>query len=196
MTFWSATIMLFLVMDPLGNIPIFLSVLKDVDRRRRSRIIIRELLIALFILLCFMFFGNNIMNALSISGPSLSIAGGIILFIIAIRMIFPLRHQALMGEQLDSEPFIVPLAIPLVAGPSAIATVMLLASKEQARISEWLIALLIAWLISSIILFFSDFFRKIFRRRGLAAMERLMGMILTAIAVQMFLDGVANFIGI
>lgn len=105
----TAAITLFLVMDPLGNIPIFISVLEEVSPTRRRKVLIRELVIALAIMLAFLFFGNNIMAALSISGPSLSIAGGIILFIISIRMIFPIRHRALMGENSDSEPFIVPL---------------------------------------------------------------------------------------
>lgn len=193
MTLWSAAIMLFLVMDPLGNIPIFISVLSDVDEKRRRRILIRELVIALFIMLCFLFFGNRLMNAMSISSPALSIAGGIILFIIAIRMIFPIRHRALMGDTPDSEPFIVPLAIPLVAGPSTIATIMLMSSNEPNRLLDWLVVILITWLVSAVILLFSDILSKIFRKRGLAAMERLMGMILTTIAVEMFLKGLAIF---
>ncbi len=194
MDLWSSAIMLFLVMDPLGNIPIFISVLDDVEENRRRRIIVRELLIALLIMLAFLFFGNGIMVTLSISGPSLRIAGGIILFIIAIRMIFPIRQRALMGDNPDSEPFIVPLAIPLVAGPSTIATVMLMSSNEHGQITTRLIAIIAAWLASSVILYFSDGLRKVFRRRGLAAMERLMGMILTTIAVEMLLSGVADFI--
>ncbi len=190
----TAAITLFLVMDPLGNIPIFISVLEDVYPTRRRKVLIRELVIALAIMLAFLFFGNNIMAALSISGPSLSIAGGIILFIISIRMIFPIRHRALMGENSDSEPFIVPLAIPLVAGPSTIATLMLMSSKAPNRVLDWLLAMLIAWLISAVILFFSDYLRQVFRRRGLAAMERLMGMILTTIAVEMLLSGIADFL--
>lgn len=190
----TAAITLFLVMDPLGNIPIFISVLEEVSPTRRRKVLIRELVIALAIMLAFLFFGNNIMAALSISGPSLSIAGGIILFIISIRMIFPIRHRALMGENSDSEPFIVPLAIPLVAGPSTIATLMLMSSKAPNRVLDWLLAMLIAWLISAVILFFSDYLRQVFRRRGLAAMERLMGMILTTIAVEMLLSGIADFL--
>ncbi len=193
MTLWSAAIMLFLVMDPLGNIPIFISVLSDVDEKRRRRILIRELIIALFIMLCFLFFGNRLMNAMSISSPALSIAGGIILFIIAIRMIFPIRHRALMGDNPNSEPFIVPLAIPLVAGPSTIATIMLMSSNEPNRLLDWLVVILITWLVSAVILLFSDILSKVFRKRGLAAMERLMGMILTTIAVEMFLKGLATF---
>ncbi len=150
MSIWTAAIMLFLVMDPLGNIPIFLSVLSDVDKNRRRKVIIRELLIAFFIMLCFLFFGNSMMNTMSISRPSLSIAGGIILFIIAIRMIFPFRQRALMGDNPGSEPFIVPLAIPLVAGPSTIATVMLMSSNEPGRLLDWLLAMTIAWLVFSI----------------------------------------------
>ncbi len=193
MTIWTAAITLFLVMDPLGNIPVFLSVLNYVDEDRRRKIIIRELLIALVIMLCFFFFGTPMMRALSISEPSLSIAGGIILFIIAIRMIFPLRHQGLMGEDPELEPFIVPLAIPLVAGPSTIATILLMVSKQSNQKWEIMVAMLGAWLVSSVLLYFSEGLRKIIRKRGLAAIERLMGMILTTISVEMLLSGIASF---
>ncbi len=196
MIIWSAAITLFLVMDPLGNIPVFLTVLHYADENRRKKIIIRELLIAFLIMLCFFFFGDHIMSALSISGPSLSIAGGIILFIIAIRMIFPLRHQGLLGDNPDTEPFIVPLAIPLVAGPSTIATILLMVSKEPRLTWPLFLSMAIAWFASAVILYFSEGLRKILRKRGLAAIERLMGMILTTIAVEMLLKGIADFMSV
>jgi len=192
-TIYSAAVLLFLVMDPLGNIPVFLSVLKDVDTRRRKWIILRESFIALIVLALFLFFGHNILSVLQISEPSLSIAGGVILFIIALKMIFP-QPEGIFGTTADREPLIVPLAIPLIAGPSTLATVLLLSTKDINRMLEWFIALLCAWLVSTLILFSSGVLRRVLRRRGLAATERLMGMILTTVSVQMLLTGIEEFI--
>ena len=191
MTLYSAIITLILVMDPLGNIPVFLSVLNHIDPKKRKRIILREAFIAFIILAFFLFFGQYILQGMNISQTALLISGGIILFLIAIRMIFPPAHEDKMKP--TGEPFIVPLAIPLFAGPSTMTVVMLLANQAPYSLFHWFIALFIAWFISTIILVFSDFLRKIFRDRGLIAIERLMGMILTTMAVQMFLSGIEQF---
>ncbi len=192
MTLWSAALLLFLVLDPFGNIPFFLSAMKSVDDRRHFRVISRELLIALAVLIAFLFFGRYVLELLQISEPSLSVAGGLILFLIAVRMIFPGRRNG--GEELfQGEPFIVPLAIPYVAGPSAMATVLLVMSREPARWPEWLAAVLLAWAGCSVVLLVSSGLRRLVRERGLVALERLMGMLLTTIAVQMFLNGIAEF---
>ena len=191
MTIITATITLFLIMDPLGNIPIFLSVLKGVDQRRRRFIILRETFIALVILVAFLFWGQYILHGMQISMPALSIAGGIILFLIAIKMIFP-NHDEDKPKHLG-EPFIVPLAVPMIAGPSTMAMVMLMATREPAKIWEWAMALLIAWSVSTILLLCGEFLRKILGTQGLLAVERLMGMILTTMSVQMFLTGIATF---
>jgi MarC family membrane protein len=189
----SAVILLFLVMDPLGNIPLFLAALRDVDAHRRKRIIVRELLIAFCVLALFLFSGKHILAALQISETSLSVAGGIVLFLISIRMIFP-SMGGVFGDTSGGEPFIVPLAIPLVAGPSALATVLLLAAREPGRWAEWLLALACAWLISAVILLLSDNLHRFFGERGLVAIERLMGLVLTTVAVEMFLTGIQQFL--
>ena len=193
MTIYSAAILLFLVMDPLGNIPIFLFVLEEVEVRRRKWIILREAVIAFAVLCLFLVFGRRVLDVLQISEPSLSIAGGVILFIISLKLIFPSK-EGIFGSTEEKEPLIVPLAIPLIAGPSTIATVMLFAARDPERLLDWFVALLCAWLVSTIILFSSNVLRRILRRRGLAAIERLTGMILTAIAVQMLLTGVEQFL--
>ncbi len=193
MTIYSATITLILVMDPLGNIPLFLSTLNHVEPKRRQRIILRETFIAFLILIFFLFCGQYILNGMHISEPALQISGGIILFLIAIRMIFPV-HGEEDKAKLAAEPFIVPLAIPLIAGPSTMTTVMLLANQAPYDWLNWLIALTIAWFITTIILVFADFLRKLLGERGLIAIERLMGMILTTMAVQMFLTGFEQFL--
>lgn len=188
----SAFITLVFVMDPLGNVPLFLSVLKDVDKSRHHRIILRELLIALVVLLIFLYGGTTLLSLLNLRQESISIAGAIILFIIAIRMIFPSPY-GLMGETPEGEPFIVPLAIPLVAGPSTLAVSMLLVNNNPERMVDWTIALVGAWAVSAVLLMASPLLLKALGSRGLIAMERLMGMILVIIAVQMFFDGIQLF---
>ncbi|MEJ2532784.1 MAG: YhgN family NAAT transporter [Halioglobus sp.] len=189
----SAFITLFLVMDPVGNVPLFLSVLKDVDSKRRQRVVARELLIALVALLAFLFGGSALLDLLSLRQESISIAGAIILFLIAIRMIFPSPY-GLMGETPDGEPFVVPLAIPAVAGPSAFAISMLLVTSDPSRMLDWSIALIGAWAATAVILMAAPLLLRALGHRGLIAMERLMGMILVIIAVQMFFDGIQTFL--
>lgn len=190
MTIFSAAMTLILVMDPIGNIPAYLAILSTVDAQRRAKIILRESLIAFITLTIFLFAGNDVLEALNISEPALDISGGIILFLIAIKMIFPPEDSAKnTRERPIGEPFIVPLAIPLVAGPSALTTVTLLGSQEPSRMLEWFAALVIAAFISTITLLFATQLRKLLGQKGILAMERLMGMILTTLSVQMFLNG-------
>lgn len=193
MTLTSATITLLFVMDPLGNVPVFLTVLNPIAPKKRKRIILRESFIAFIILLGFLLFGQVILESMHISQPALAIAGGIILFLIAIRMIFPHESHDDRIRQV-SEPFIVPLAVPLIAGPSTMAMVMLLANQATYEKPLLITALLLAWLITTVILVFADILRKILGERGLTAIERLMGMILTTMAVQMFLTGYEQFL--
>jgi len=191
MTLTSATITLIFVMDPLGNVPLFLSVLNPVEAKKRQWIILRESFIAYIILVIFLLFGQYLLEAMHISQPALAIAGGIILFLIALRMIFPHPDQE---TRQTTEPFIVPLAVPLIAGPSTMTMVMLIANHQPFERVRWLGALTIAWFITTLILVFAENFRKILRQRGLTAIERLMGMILTTMAVQMFLTGYEQFL--
>lgn len=193
MAWLSATLLLFLVMDPLGNVPFFLAALGRVAEHRRRRVIVRELLIALAVLVVFLFLGRYIMQVLGLTQPALGVAGGVVLLVIALRMVFPSREHPL-EEAVDAEPFIVPLAIPYVAGPSTIATVLLLMSREPTRWPEWLAALFVAWLVGALILLGGSFLHRVLGARGLVAMERLMGLILVTVGVQMLLDGVAGFL--
>ncbi len=189
----SAFITLLFVMDPVGNVPIFLSILKDVDTKRRQWVIARELLIALAVLLIFLWGGGGLLDLLNLKQESISIAGAIILFLIAIRMIFPSPY-GLMGDTPEGEPFIVPLAIPAVAGPSALAISMLLVTSDPDRMLDWTIALVGAWAAAAVILMAAPLMLRALGNRGLIAMERLMGMILVIIAVQMFFEGVQKFL--
>lgn len=190
----SAATLLFLVMDPLGNIPIFLSILDKVPEDRRRRVLVRELFLALLVLLAFLFFGKYLLGFLGLSEHAIRIAGAIILFLIALKMVFPVPRSAQIQEEYDEEPFLVPLAIPLVAGPSAMAIVMLLATNDPGRMPYWIAAVGIAWLATAIILLSATGLKNFLGRRGLIAMERLMGMVLIALAVQMLLEGVTAFI--
>ncbi|MEZ9199443.1 YhgN family NAAT transporter [Shewanella sp. 10N.286.54.B9] len=189
---FSAAVMLFLIMDPLGNLPIFASILRHIEPKKRRRVLIRELLFALVIMLLFLFAGEAILNFLNLRSESVSIAGGIILFLIAIRMIFP-QPGGVVGLAAGEEPFIVPMAIPLMAGPSVLAALILLAHTDGTRMMDWTVALLAAWGMSAIILLFYKVFTKVLGEKGLTAVERLMGMVLVMISVQMFLDGVASY---
>ena len=192
-SFISAVVILLLVMDPVGNIPLFVSVLRHVEPARRARVILRECLIAFSVLLLFVVFGGTILGVLGLSDAALGIAGGLILFLIALRMIF--RHpEGIFGDAGAAEPFIVPLATPAIAGPAAIATVMLLVSREPQRLVEWCAAVTIAMLVTAAVLTAAERITKLAGERGLLAFERLMGLILTAIAVEMLLRGIEGFV--
>ncbi len=194
MTLASAIVLLFLVIDPFGNVPFFVTAMKQVDPSRRRRVIVRELLIAYVVMVVFLFFGQPLLRVLGISGPALTIAGGVILFLIALRMVFPNRARN-AGEELEGEPFIVPLAIPYVAGPSVLAVEMLMMSDEPDRWAVWLTAITVAWAATSVIVLFGSQVAERLGSRGLVAIERLMGMILVAIAIQMFLTGADTYFG-
>ncbi len=184
----SIALTLLLVMDPLGNIPNFMAALKSVPEARRSRVILRECLFALGILLAVFVGGRGFMAIFGLSVEALRIAGGIMLFLIALRMIFP-EGRGERPEQHEEEPFIVPLATPLIAGPSLIATIMILSGNPAMNRVGVLTAIFSSWGVSTVILLSAPFFARILRRRGLMAVERLMGMLLIVVSVQMFLDG-------
>jgi len=194
MTIASAIVLLFLVIDPFGNVPFFVAALKDVDPARRTRVTIRELIIAYVVMVAFLFAGEHFLRVLGISGPALTIAGGVILFLIAIKMVFPVRGRS-PEEDLQGEPLIVPLAIPYIAGPSVLAVELLLMSDEPERWPVWLIAITVAWAATALIVLFGSQVAERLGRRGLVAIERLMGMILVAIAIQMFLTGADLYFG-
>ncbi len=195
MTLLSAIVTLLLIMDPIGNIPLFMSYLKDVREERRLWIVARESVFALLILLFFLFFGPSLMSLLAIGSESLYISGGVLLFLISVGMIFPGQGHWNMtsDEATEGEPFIVPLAVPFVAGPSTMATIMIFSSKSEQPIWFWVGALVAAWILTATILMLAPTLSRRLGRRGLRACERLMGMVLTVVAVQMFLDGVRHF---
>lgn len=188
----SAVITLFLIMDPLGNVPIFLSVLKSVPPERRRKVLVREVLIAYLVLLVFLLLGDAMLRVMQIEQETISIAGGIVLFIIALRMIFPQTRAH--GALPEGEPLVVPLAIPLIAGPSALAALLLLQRADTGGSGALWLAMTIAWLLTAAILVAAPFFYRVLGERGLMAMERLMGMVLVMISVQMLLNGVGTFL--
>jgi len=193
MSLLSAAVLLFFVMDPLGNVPLFLTALKDVPAARQRLVIVRELLIALLVLILFLFLGRFVLGVLHVSPQALTIAGGVILMLIALRMIFPSPETSLK-EQVHEEPFVVPLAIPYTAGPSTMATELLFMSREPERWPVWLGAVCIAWLASAVILYFSGNLRRVLGERGLTAIERLMGMLLVTVSVEMLLSGISQYL--
>ncbi|MEZ4457139.1 MAG: MarC family protein [Gemmatimonadales bacterium] len=188
----SAAVLLFFVMDPLGNVPLFLSALRNVAPDRHRRVILRELAIALAVLVGFLFGGPKLLELLRVSPTALTVAGGVVLLLIALRMVFPAGDHP--REEVDAEPFIVPLAIPYVAGPSAMATVLLLTSREPDRWPAWLAALGLAWLATGVVLFFATGLARLLGNRGLVAIERLMGMLLVVVSVEMILSGLREYL--
>ena len=195
MTILAAILLLVIIMDPIGNVPVFLSILKNIPPERRRIIIIRELLIAFIILLFFMFVGRYLLQMLEIEQSSLGVTGGIILFIIAIRMIFP-GTKPLFSHNETTEPLIVPLAVPMLAGPSAIAAVILFMAQEPNRWVEWTLVVFVACLISGVILVSSETLGRKLGNRALIAIERLMGIILVMVSVDFILDGIKQTFGI
>ena len=187
----SATLLLLTIMDPLGNVANFTAGLRGVPAERRMRVIARELVIALIILLFFLFCGQWLLALLHLKEEALFISGGIVLFLIALKMIFP--PPARDNDDPMVEPFIVPLATPMIAGPSVLATLLVLVSSQPEAIWQWLIALLTSWAITAAVLLMSPILARILKDKGSLAVERLMGMVLVMIAVQMFLNGLKRY---
>jgi MarC family membrane protein len=187
--FLSSVFLLLLLLDPLGNIPFLLSLLRRIPAERRRRIVLRESLIAAAVLVCFVFVGDRLLAAMRLSDSALEISGGIILFLIALRMVFPPPAAVVDELEAPAEPFVVPLAIPMIAGPSVLATVLLAARQGD---QPWMLiaAILSASLMNTALLLSGDWFSRLFGRPGLEAMERMMGLVLTALAVQMLTSGI------
>jgi MarC family membrane protein len=191
-TFASATILLILITDPVGNIPLFANALKNVAPQRRPWVILREVLIAFVLLLTFMFIGDTFLRLMNLSELSLQIGGGVILFLIALRMIFPPPPGT---ESIDmvGEPLIVPLAIPALAGPSALATVLLLVSQAPDRRLEWIAALCVTMTVSAVVLVLAERIQRLLGERFVVAIERLMGLVLVSVSIEMLLRGIKTF---
>jgi len=193
-TFLSATFLLILITDPLGNIPLFISTLKRVKPERRRLVIFRECLIAFVTLLVFMIYGRKFLEVLRLSDDALRVAGGVILFLIAIKMIFPSHDGGGLDNEEHPEPFIVPIAIPLISGPSAMATAMLIAGSNPARMLEWVGALVISIAVTTVVFLLSNRIQRVLGEQVITALERLMGLVLTAISIEMLLSGVASYV--
>lgn len=191
-TFLSATILLILITDPVGNIPIFANALRHVPQERRARVIMREILIAFVLLLAFMFVGDKFLKVMNLSELALQIGGGVILFLIALRMVFPPPHVA-DAEQLV-EPLIVPLAVPAIAGPSALATVLLLVSQQPDKRLEWVGALCVTMAVSAVVLLSAEWIQRVVGSRLVVAVERLMGLVLVSVSIEMMLRGIRTFV--
>jgi MarC family membrane protein len=190
-TFLSALVLLLLVLDPLGSLPVFISVMGGVEPGRRTRVVLRETAIAFAVLLGFMFSGQAFLRLMHLSERSLEVAGGVILLVIAMRMIFASTQDLYAGER--REPFIFPLAVPLMAGPSAMATVLLLASRAPDRMPDWVGALTVAMAVCALVLLVSERLRRLLGDSVVTALEKLMGLVLTAIAVEMILAGLKRY---
>ena len=192
-SFVSAVVLLLIVCDPFGNIPIFVSALRDVPRERRRAIILRECLIAFAVLVAFVLVGDPFLRLLGLSELSLRIGGGVVLMLVALRMVFP-TGEGVYGQAPGGEPFIVPLAVPALAGPSALATVLLLVSRDPARLWQWVAAIGVVMAVSAVVLGFSERLMRFLGERVTLAFERLLGLVLAAIAVELMLRGFKTFV--
>lgn len=192
-TFLSAVVLLLLVCDPFGNIPIFISALRDVPKERRRFIILRECVIAFLVLTLFVFVGEPFLKLVGLSSVSLQLGGGVVLMLVAIRMVFPSK-EGVYGAPPGGEPFIVPLAVPALAGPSALATVLLLVSRDPARTAQWVAAIGVTLALSALVLAFAEQLQRWLGERVTVAFERLMGLILAAVAVELMLRGIRGYI--
>jgi MarC family membrane protein len=192
-TFLSALVLLLLVLDPFGSLPIFISVMRNVSPERRTRVAVRESALAFGVLVVFMLAGQAFLTVMRLSERSLEVAGGVILLIIAVRMIFASGGEVYAADAKAREPFIFPLAVPLLAGPSAMATVLLLASRQPERLFDWVGALTVAMLVSAAVLLGADRIRRWIGSSMVSAIEKLMGLVLTAIAVEMILAGLKRY---
>jgi len=193
-SFFQAFVLLVLVTDPFGNVPIFASALQSVAPARRWRVVVRECGIAFVLLLTFMFLGRHFLEALQLSEISLRIGGGVVLFIIALRMIFPQPGGILGDAEDDHEPFIVPLAIPAIAGPSALATVLLFSTNSWTDMLMHVSALSAVAVVWLVVLLSAERMQRALGPRVMTAFERLMGLILTAMSVEMLLAGIRAYL--
>jgi multiple antibiotic resistance protein len=187
--FLATVVLLLILLDPLGNIPLLISLLRPLEPARRPRVVLRENAIAAGLLILFVYIGDWLLSALHLSAPALEISGGLILFLIAVRMVFPAHgtHEDDAGR--EGEPLIVPIAVPMIAGPAALATVLL--SARDAPFAASLVgAILVAIVINTLVLLVGERLARLFGKPGLAAMERLMGLVLTTMAVQMLISGI------
>jgi multiple antibiotic resistance protein len=192
---FSTAVLIFFILDPFGNVPLLLSILKNIDKQKRSKIIIREMLIGLFILVVFLFFGEQFLSLFHLETQAITIAGGIIFFVISLKMIFPDPSGVDMFVTKEGdEPLVVPIAVPMIAGPAALATLLVLAKTNENHSGELFISLLLAWGLAAIVLLFSPRLYKLLKVKGLTALERLMGMLLLIMSVQMFIDGIRSLL--
>jgi MarC family membrane protein len=191
----STVILLAFVIDPFGNVPVVNAMLAGFPPARRRLIVLRECAIAFVILLGFMLGGKQVLDVMHLTESSLSIAGGVILFMISIRMVFAHPEGVFGGPaRTGGEPLIVPLAVPLIAGPSALATVMLMATREPGHLGMFVAALTLTMLFATIVLAAGDRLQQWLGERAMQAIERLMGLVLTAMAVEMLLSGIRTFV--
>lgn len=188
---FSTAILIFFILDPFGNVPLLLSILKNIDKQRHSKIIIREMLIGLAILIVFLFFGKQFLSLFHLQTASITLSGGIIFFVISLKMIFPDPHGGdVFVTKKGDEPLVVPIAVPMIAGPAALATLLVLAKTNVDHTGSLFVSLLLAWVLAAAVLLFSPMLYKILKAKGVVALERLMGMLLLIMSVQMFIDGI------
>lgn len=193
MSLFSISLILFLIIDPIGNVSIYHNLLEGYSKKQRLWVVMREMLFALVAMMIFYLLGEYVLSFLSITPTALQLSSGVILLIAAIKILFPGMGEFRAIYRSHKEPYIIPLAIPLVAGPSLLATIMLFSQFEG--VSFYILpAILFAWLASLLILLNAPVIHRAIGDNGLGAAERVMGMVLVLLAIQRFLEGMNLFI--
>ena len=189
----------FIVIDPLGNTPLFLSITQNMDTNEKIRIALSATIIASIILLFFALLGSTILSYLNISYPAFTIGGGIILLIIAIEMLFDKRQQRKEEDiDLNSDNISVfPLATPIIAGPAAITSVIVSVSDIGTNFTNQtagLFSLVLVLFLTFIIFFIASKFSKIINKKIISVISRVVAIILVGLSVQYILDGIKTFL--
>ncbi len=187
----SSAITLFIVLDSFGMIPLALSMLANFPVKRQIIIIIRELVLALILLVIFYFLGASILNFLGASQSDLQICSGAVLSIISMNMVF--KHES-ESESLKTEPLLVPICTPLISGPSALATVILI-NAQSTNIAIDLLMIIVAWIASAIILVCGIACGQFIPKKILPAVVKLMGLLLAIIAAHSLCSGLTHYFG-
>lgn len=182
----------FLIANPVGNSPAVLALVKDFDFARQRIILFREAVFALILALFFQYFGELFLGLLHIQDFAVTITGGVLLLLVSLSMIFHKPETAGSSQQQKQEPYIVPIATPIISGPGLLAVIMLKSklTNDNFKIS---LAILIAWVGVIIVLTTAPYLQKLLGKRGLAALEQVMGMILALIATEMLVKGISLF---
>ena len=189
---------LFIIIDPIGLTPIFIAITQGMDDSLRRKVALRSVLVSAFVISLFIVGGETVLGFIGISMPAFRIAGGILLFLTALDMLFQRRSKRRENQteqELVDDPSVFPLAIPLIIGPGAIATVILIAGAKPGLVGIASTGFITALVLLAVFVFFSAASRieKLLGKTGIDVLTRLLGMLLAALSVQFVIEGLLEF---